>query len=54
MISKLLNLIISGLILLVIFWIIGWFVGGILLNVIGAIIAICFLVHALSVFGFIV
>jgi hypothetical protein len=51
MLQKLIHLLIVGLVLFVVFLVVGMFVGGQILTVIGVILALVFLLYALRAFG---
>lgn len=50
MITTLISLLITGLVLYVIFYIVGMFIKGQLLNIIGIILGLVFLLYALRAF----
>lgn len=51
MITKLIQFLIAALICVIIFYVMGWFVGGMILKIIGIIMALCLLVFAMRLFG---
>lgn len=51
MISSLITLLIAGLVLYVIYYVVGMFIKGQLLNIIGIILGLVFLLYALRAFG---
>jgi len=51
MITNLIYLLIIGLVLLVIFYVVSMFIGGMILKVVGAILALVFLLYALNYLG---
>ena len=53
MIEKLIHLLIVGLVLFIVYFICGLFVAGMILNIIGAILALVFCLFALKLFGII-
>jgi len=52
MITTLIYLLIAGLVLYVIFYVVGLFVQGVPLKIVGAILALIFLLYALKLFNF--
>lgn len=51
MISKLIHLLVVALVLVIVFWVVGMFIAGKVLPVIGAILALIFLGYAVKLFG---
>ena len=52
MITTLIYLLVAGLVLYVIFWILSQFVQGVPLKIVGAILALIFILYALKLFNF--
>jgi hypothetical protein len=51
MLTSLITLLIVGLVLLVIYMVVGWFIQGRILQIIGIILGLVFLIYALKMFN---
>lgn len=51
MIENLIRMLIVALVLLLAFYICSWFISGMILQIIGAILALCFILFVVRLFG---